>query len=150
MRVEVDGLQEAIDQMARMGEMTGKAARAMLKAGANEMQREWIKTIKRMGHVQSGDMWRAVAATNPRKKGGVLETAVYPQGTSTKGKVKKQTTTNALKAYVIHHTRPGDQMVTKISQKAAPEAEQAMGNVWGEFVKNGKVPKVQAKGMGEE
>ena len=150
MRVEVDGLDQVIDQMARMGELTGKAARAMLKAGANETQREWIATIKRMGHVRTGDMWRAVAATRVRKKGGLLETAVYPQGSSTKGVHKKQTTANALKAYVIHHSRPGDGMVDKITKNAAPDVEQAMGNVWGEFVNTGKVPKVQAKGMGED
>ena len=147
MKVNVNGLDEAIDQMARMGELTGKAARAMLKAGANEMKRAWVRQIERLGHVQSGDMWRAVEATNVRKKSGVLQTSIYPLGTSTKGVHKKQTTANALKAYVIHHSRPGDKMVEKITQAAEQPVEKTMTDVWGEFINTGKVPKVKAKGM---
>ena len=40
-RLEFDGLERAVEEMVRMGEMSGKAADAMLMAGAAVYQERW-------------------------------------------------------------------------------------------------------------
>lgn len=150
MRIETSGLDEIIEHMKQMGEMSGKAARAMLTAGANEFQREWINAAARHKHVQTGDMRDSVAATNASDKSGALETTIYPQGTDRKG------VSNALKAYVLNWGRtgrryfPASKWVEDIEHKATPKAHSVMADVWGEYVETGKVPKVQKLEQGQK
>lgn len=150
MRVDTSGLDEIIQQMKQMHEMSGKAARAMLTAGANEFQREWIRAAVRNKHVATGDMKDSVTSTPISDADGALETSIYPKGTDRKG------VSNAVKAYVLHwgrvgkRTIPASQWVEEVEHKATPKATEVMADVWGEFVKTGKVPKVQKLEQGQK
>lgn len=149
-RVDTSGLDEVIQQMKQMHETSGKAARAMLTAGANEFQREWINAAIRNKHVKTGDMKDSVASTGVRDRDGALSSEIYPQGTGRTG------VSNALKAYVLHwgragkRTIPASQWVEEVEHKATPKATEVMADVWGEFVQTGKVPKVQKLEQGQK
>lgn len=150
MRIETSGLDEIIEHMKQMGEMSGKAARAMLTAGANEFQREWINAAARHKHVQTGDMKDSVTSTSISSEDGALETSIYPKGTDRKN------VSNAVKAYVLHWGRFGkrtikaSKWVEDIEHKATPKAHSVMTDVWGEYVETGKVPKVQKLEQGQK
>lgn len=150
MRVDTSGLDEIIEQMAQMGQLSGEAARAMLRSGANEVQREMIMAIKRGQHVATGDMVEGVGQTNARERGTALQVEIYPQGRGSSG-VK-----NATKLFILHHGRSGKReikatnIVDTVMKKGTPRAERTMANVWERFMKTGRVPDVKKLKKGQE
>lgn len=149
MKVETSGIDEVLDAMGRMQQLTGDTAKAMLRAGGNVLQREWISEAERLRHVKTGDMLKSVGQTNPKDKGG-LQVDIYPQGKGRKG------VRNSVKAFVLHYGRDGkrpiqaDHWVDGILQKATDESNAAMADVWGRFIATGNVPVVKKIRKGQK
>lgn len=143
-KVSTTGIDKVIDEMARRQQLTGEAAVAMLRAGGNVFQREWMQEADRLRHRRTGDMIKSISATNPKDKGDGLQVDIYPQGKNRKG------TRNSLPAFVIHHARPGDKWVDGVVEKATDESNDAMADVWGKFIETGNVPNVKKLRKGQK
>lgn len=149
-KVETTGINEIMDQMARMKQLTGKVATNMLIAGGNTFQKWWIIEAMQHGHKRSGDMVKSIAFSKPKDRGNGLQTDIYPQGKGRKG-VK-----NNVKAFVLHHGRngrgkiDGDEWVKDVVLDATDESNAAMADVWGKFIETGNVPDVKKLRKGQK
>lgn len=134
-KLKIDGLDETVEQMARMGQLTGHVADEMLLAGAAEMKTAWQDAITLFDHVDTGDMRRKVGYNKKPKSvmdGKLLE--IYPQGKD------KQGTRNAEKAFVLHYGRSnmtGSHFVDKAETDGEPKAAAAMEARWDRFIEKG-------------
>lgn len=132
----IDGLDETVEQMARMGQLTGHVADEMLLAGADEMKIAWQNAITMYDHIDTGDMKRKVGYNKMPKS--VMESKklleIYPQGKD------KQGTRNAEKAFVLHYGKSredGSHFVTKAETDGEPKAAAAMEARWDQFIEKG-------------
>lgn len=154
MRIETTGIDEVIKQMGRMQQLTGETAEAMLKAGGNVFQREWITQAHRKKHVRKKDMVQSVGYSKAKDKGRGLQVDIYPQGKDRKG------VRNSVKAFVLHHGRKplangkdgitADEWVDDVVKNATDDSNTAMANVWGEFIATGNVPVVKKLKKGQK
>lgn len=154
MKVSTTGIDKVLEQMGRMQQLEGPTAEAMLRAGGNVLQREWISEARRLRHVDTGDMIKSIGFSKPRDKGSGLQVEVYPQG---KGRTGVR---NSVKAFVNHYGRSalrngkgeieGDKWVEKVVANATDESNAAMDNVWGQFIATGDVPNVKKLRKGQK
>ena len=143
-RLELDGLDRAVDEMKRMGELTGQAANAMLMVGAAWIAQGLEKAAKREGHKDSGDMIESIGYNaSPKYVEDVPTIEVYARGRDREG------VSNMDKAFVnnfgtsklddTHWWEEGE-------AEAEPRAIAGMVEVWDEFVITGRVPQVSGPG----
>lgn len=143
-RLELDGLDQTIEDMKRMGEMTGQAANAMLMAGAAWIAQGLEKAAKREGHKRSGDMIESIGY--PASPKYVLDTPtieIYARGSDREG------VSNMDKAFVNNYgtTKLDDtHWWEEGEEEAEPKAVAGMVDVWDEFVITGRVPQVSGPG----
>lgn len=155
-RIETTGIDDVLKQMGKMQQLTGDAAKAMLNAGGNVLQRTWIDEAERRRHRKSGKMIDNIGFGKPRTKSGTLQVEVYPQGYGEPQGKKKTRTRNSVKAYVLHHGRGGkrpikaDKWVDSVVENATDESNQAMADVWGKFIATGDVPAVKKLSKGKK
>ena len=153
-RVETTGIDEVLKQMGKMQQLTGDAAKAMLNAGGNVFQREWISEAERRGHRKTGKMIKSIGFSKPKDRGRGLQIDIYPQGKDKRG------TRNSVKAFVLHHGRKAgpdgkgeikpDEWVKSVVLNATDESNQAMADVWGKFLATGDVPTVKKLSKGKK
>ena len=155
-KIETTGIDEVLKQMGKMQQLTGDAAKAMLNAGGNVLQRTWIDEAERRKHRKSGKMIENIGFGKPKSKGGTLQVEVYPQGYGNPQGKKKTRTRNSVKAFVLHHGRGGkrpikaEHWVDSIVAKATNESNQAMADVWGKFLATSDVPTVKKLSKGKK
>lgn len=141
-RFDVSGLDETIKEMVRLGEMTGKAADAMLMAGAQEVRKAWAQSAERHEHRDTGDMIAAIGyARTPKSVGDVRMIDIYPQGRDSKG------VRNAEKAFILHYgtrTRRASRWVDDADEESGRTVTPAMIRVWDEYLQTGSVPSIAA------
>ena len=135
-RFEIQGMDETIAEMKRMGETTGPTTDRMLLAGAEGIKTAWVNAINRYDHVDTGAMRRSVGyAKKPKEIFGGKALDVYPRGKD------KQGTRNAEKAFVLHYGRrnmDASHFVDKAVADGGPLAQDAMEKRWDEFVEKGR------------
>lgn len=140
-RFELDGIDEMLTEMRRMGELTGDVATAVLQAGAEGVKRAWREAAERKGLVDTGDMLESIGfPAMPRSAGDVKYIDIYPQGKDHKG------IRNAEKAFVLHYGTskiPATRWVDLADELSEGYAVPAMQKVWDEYLATGKVPTVQ-------
>lgn len=137
-RLDLSGLDEAVETLKRMGERAGTVANDMLKAGGAEMVDAWKSAITRFGHVETGTMRNAVKPTKIRTKMGEKILDVYPQGYDTNN--RKKPTRNAEKAFVLHYGRKNmtaTHFVDAAVKDGEPKANAAMEKRFDEFIEKG-------------
>lgn len=135
-QMTINGMEEVIREMGRMGQLTGEVADEMLLEGGKVMKTAWQDKIKRFGHVDTGDMKKSVRGTKkPKVVMGVKTLEVYPRGKDHKG------VRNAEKAFVLHYgksTKAGSHFVEAVVEEGAPAAEKAMAARWDQFLQRGE------------
>lgn len=141
-QMNVTGLDAVIRDMARLGEMTGKAADAMLMAGAAVYQERWKHSAEEHGHVDTGDMVAAIGyPRTPKTIKDVRTIDIYPLGKDRKG------VRNAEKAFILHYgssSIKGSRWIEDAERDAEQPAAIAMMDVWDEFVTTGNIPHIDA------
>lgn len=146
MGLKLDGLEEVIRDMARMGENTGAAADAMILAGADIVRTEWIKSARKHGHIDTGAMVSNVGLAGKVKTvAGMRTVDVTSLGQVTRGKKTPRATRNAEKAaYLNRGTRKikGSRFVEEAERAADAPAAAAMADIWDQYIKTGSVPAV--------
>lgn len=139
-RFDVTGLEEVLKEMARMDQLTGRVADAMLMAAAGVVREEWQKAIRQYGHVDTGSMLDAVGyPRKPATAGDVRTIDIYPQGTDSRG------VRNAEKAFIAHYGRihqVGTGFVDVADRNSAEPVYEAMTAIWDAFVETGEIKQV--------
>ena len=143
-RLERDGLDAAVEEMKRMGELTGEAVNAMLMVGAAWIAQGIEKAAKREGHERSGDLIESIGyAASPKYVMDVPTIQVYARGRDGEG------ISNMDKAFVNNYgtTKLDDTHFWEEGEaEAEPDAVRGMVDVWDEFVITGRVPQVSGPG----
>ena len=141
-RLNVTGLDETIEQMKRMGQLTGQVADAMILTGAEVIREHWVASAQSHGHVDTGDMIASIRyAKQPKDVGGMRILDVYPQGKDEKD------VRNAEKAFVLNYgssSIKASHWVKEANESGESPAGLAMIRIWDEFIKTGRVPAVAA------
>lgn len=143
-RLNLEGLDAAVEEMERMGEMTGKAANAMLMVGAAWIAQGLEQAAKREGLEDTGDMIASIGyPASPKKVQDVPTIQVYARGTDSTGvKNEDKAFVNAYGTSKLDAT----DWWAEGEAEAEPKAIAGMIDVWSEFVLTGRVPQVSGPG----
>lgn len=139
-RMETSGLDKLISDMQKLGEGSGKIARAMVSAAANEIRSAWQESIEKHGLIETGAMFESIGVSGPVKSmGTALYQEVYPIGKDSKG------TRNAEKAFVLNYgtsrIKP-THVVDEAEEAAGPRVQEKLEEIWGDYLETGKVPNI--------
>lgn len=124
MRCDVDGLDDIIADLKRFGDESEDMAEEMLETAGEIMEDTWREEIERRGLVDTGSMRDNVKSAVNSNKSNV---DTYPR------KKDKNGTSNAEKAFVLHHGKAGHlratYFVNDIQEKGGMKAHTAMQQV---------------------
>lgn len=133
-RFDVSGLDETIEEMKRLGQMTGQTADAMLMAGADEVRKAWRQSAEEHRHRDTGDMIASIGfARKPKEIGSIRTIDIYPQGKD------KRNIRNAEKAFILHYGTTkirGSRWVDDADKISEQTVVPAMIRVWEQFLQN--------------
>ena len=133
-RFDVSGLDETIEEMKRLGQMTGQTADAMLMAGADEVRKAWRQSAEEHRHRDTGDMIASIGfARKPKEIGSIRTIDIYPQGKD------KRNIRNAEKAFILHYGTTkirGSRWVDDADKSSEQTVVPAMIRVWEQFLQN--------------
>ena len=133
-RFDVSGLDETIEEMKRLGQMTGQTADAMLMAGAEEVRKAWRQSAEEHRHRDTGDMIASIGfARKPKEIGSIRSINIYPQGKD------KRNIRNAEKAFILHYGTTkirGSRWVDDADKISEQTVVPAMIRVWEQFLQN--------------
>lgn len=136
-RFDIIGLDAVLQQMKELGELSGKAADAMLMVGAEEVRKAWKRSAEEHDHRDTGAMINSINyARTPKTAGDVRTIDIYPQGTDEKG------VRNAEKAFIMHYgtTRiKGSRWVDDADRYSEETVVPAMIRVWDRYLESGSV-----------
>lgn len=143
---KVEGLEELSAVVEKAGQMqNGELIDAMLKAGAEVVEKEWVKEIKAQDLISPGPIGKYNMITNvkqsrtKRNKFGQLK-FIYPQGSEPR---KKGPVRNAAKAFYQnygydnvltgkHH--PAKNFVNKIEERSEQQAASVMAKIFENYM----------------
>ena len=133
-RFDVSGLDETIEEMKRLGQMTGRTVDAMLMAGAEEVRKAWRQSAEEHRHRDTGDMIASIGfARKPKEIGSIRAIDIYPQGKD------KRNIRNAEKAFILHYGTTkirGSRWVDDADKISEQTVVPAMIRVWEQFLQN--------------
>ena len=133
-RFDVSGLDETIEEMKRLGQMTGRTADAMLMAGSDEVRKAWKRSAEEHRHRDTGDMIASIGfARKPKAIGSIRTIDIYPQGKD------KRNIRNAEKAFILHYGTTkirGSRWVDDADKISEQTVVPAMIRVWEQFLQN--------------
>ena len=133
-RFDVSGLDETIEDMKRLGQMTGQTADAMLMAGAEEVRKAWRQSAEEHRHRDTGDMIASIGfARKPKEIGSIRTIDIYPQGKD------KRNIRNAEKAFILHYGTTkirGSRWIDDADKISEQTVVPAMIRVWEQFLQN--------------
>ena len=133
-RFDVSGLDETIEEMKRLGQMTGRTADAMLMAGAEEVRKAWRQSAEEHRHRDTGDMIASIGfARKPKEIGSIRTIDIYPQGKD------KRNIRNAEKAFILHYGTTkirGSRWIDDADKTSEQTVVPAMIRVWEQFLQN--------------
>lgn len=131
-KFEINGVDRVIDELGRMGALTGPMAEEMIREGARKIVGTWKSVIERRGHVDTGAMLKSVKSKKPSGGTEVLIREIYPLGEDAKG------VRNAEKAFILHYgwkSRQGDHFIEEIMDESVEPAVSAMEAVMDKYMK---------------
>lgn len=98
-KFEIEGLDELIEDIARMEAGLDPVFEEMLDAGADEMVKSWKAAIIKHGHIDTGQMLRHVKSSKKKASRGSnqRQAEIYPRGKDKRG------IRHASKAFMRHY-----------------------------------------------
>ena len=134
-KMRIEGMDEVIEDMIRVGQQTGPVADKMLLAGAEEVKKAWKRSIEKHGLINYSDMLKSVGyPRKPKTVNDVKTIDVYPQGKDRDG------VRNAEKAFVLHYGRSNmdpTYFVDEANREGEEAAEKVMTEIWNDFIEKG-------------
>ncbi len=132
-RFDTSGMEDILDDMKRLGELTGETADEMLMEGAGEVKECWKTAINRAGLRDTDDMINSVGyPRKPKTAGDIRQIDIYPQGTDRKG------VRNAEKAFIQHYGTsriPATHFVDVADEMSGPRVQEAFERIWDNHLK---------------
>lgn len=133
-KIILDGLDDVIDRLTKLGASADGIADKMLNAGgyaAKEKLQDVLEGSQR--HILTGSMHDKTGYTDPKSYGSARQVTVYPRGKDKKG------TSNALKGFVLNYGSPargivGDAWFDHGVNAAEPQIESEMRRVFEENI----------------
>lgn len=101
-KITFDGVDDLIQGINDLHDRSAEIVDAMLHAGGDTLKKGLRDTVVAYNHVRTGSMRDKIGYSAPRGDANGKYVSVYPRGTDKRG------TSNALKAFVINYSRPGD------------------------------------------
>lgn len=143
-RFDTSGIDALMEDMRKMGELSGDVAEAMTNAAAAEIRDAWKESAEAHGHRVTGDMIASVAAPGaPVNVGGTWQKDIYPLGKDRHG------VRNADKAFILNYgtsrVKP-TYWVDEADAASETRVQSRLEAMWGEFLDTGKVPAVADTG----
>lgn len=127
-RFEMDGFDDLLADMKRLGELSGDVADEMLMAGAEEVKKAWKDSAVRSGHRDTGDMIDSIGYKGKPKTAGDIRTIdIYPQGKDRKG------VRNAEKAFILNYgtkTRTASHWIDDADKASGEPVMTVMTEIW--------------------
>lgn len=151
-KFDVEGLDELVESLKKMGELTGETAEKMLIAGAEEAKKAWKQAAETFHIKDSEEMIESIGFKNTKTISDVRTLDVYPQGKDSKGVrnaekafilhygLKGSTSKNAVRKRLKKDKRPGPGIpathwVDVAEESAGPLVLEAMTKVWEEHLR---------------
>lgn len=149
--VKVEGLDELIKDMERLGAEASATFEKMLEAGADETVDAWKRAIEKHGHMDTGELYNKVKWQKSKQSKGSLTAEIYPGGTSSKttaptksGKktyTRRKKVRQAEKAFVLHYgtkSKPGSYFIDDAVEDANQKIPDKLKEIWDQYIKGGK------------
>lgn len=134
-KLDVTGMKEALQELARLGEGVSEVADDMLQAAGNVVVQGWQYSAAKHRHIRTGAMYDSIKTSKPKTIGGVRSMLVYPTGTDSHG--RRKPVRNAEKGYVLNYGRnnmAGSGWVNDAEEVSEEPAVDAMLNVYDIFL----------------
>ena len=132
-RFETSGIDEIMEDMKRLGELSGPVADDMLMAGAEEVKVSWQFAAAFHGLKDTGDMIDSIGYPNkPKNAGDVRSIDIYPQGKDRKG------VRNAEKAFINNYGTSridATHFVDMADELSGPRVQAAYEQIWDKHLK---------------
>ena len=132
-KCQIEGLDELIDDMARLWDQAEEVFEEMLDLGAEEVKEAWKETAEKHGHKETGEMIKAIDYTKrPGSPGGLKVAHIYPQGKDNRG------IRLAAKAFWRHYgtrQKPGTYWVDTADENAANRVPTVLWERWRRYLK---------------
>lgn len=145
MGLKIHGMTQLRQQLADVADLHGgEIAKKMLKEGTKDVLETW-RDITFRTHVLTGDMYRAIESSNPKKNQYGRYTVTYPRNyveRTRRGKLVK--VRNAEKAFYNHYGFynvlvgkyiRGSRFVDRIDNIAEEKSDKTMQKVLDDFIK---------------
>lgn len=129
-RVTTNGLSELISDLDALADDIGDIGDNILLAGALEIKKEWVASIRQHRLVDSGEMIASIAyGKRPRPDGSTKKIVVYPMGVDSKG------VRNAQKAFIHNYGHPGrgikmTRFIDDAERRVQPKLEKRVDEVY--------------------
>lgn len=147
-KLRMDGMEEAINDLERLGKNTDEATTAMLRAAGNVMSNAWRESAEKHHHRDTGQMIASISAGRKIKgRGSGKSIIVDAQGKDHKG------VRNAEKAFLLNYgTRKigASHWVDEAEKDAEPKIATTMQSIWNEYIATGTVRQVAGVKLGKE
>lgn len=147
-KLRMDGMEEAINDLERLGKNTDEATTAMLRAAGNVMSNAWRESAEKHHHRDTGQMIASISAGRKIKgRGSGKSIVVTPQGKDHKG------VRNAEKAFILHYGTgkiAASHWVDEAEKDAEPKIATTMQSIWNEYIATGTVRQISATNLRNE
>jgi len=143
-RFSTSGIDDIIESMKKLGELSGEVADEMLLAGAEQVKRAWRRAAEIHKLKLTGQLIESIGYAKKTKSIGDVKTIdIYPQGASAYTEVdgkrvdRKKPVRNAEIAFINHYgtsKSPGTHWVDTADALSEQAATDAMAEVWDKFL----------------
>lgn len=145
---KIEGIEDLEKAIEKAGQLyNDQLINEMLKAGSEEVRKEWVKEIRARGLISPGpitkkNMIANVASSRPKQNKFGRLTYIYPQGVQIR---KKSNVRHAAKAFYQHygywHVRAkrhieGKFFVTDIEKRSEKAAVEVMTKIFEDYMKS--------------
>lgn len=140
-RFNVQGIEQTIQALSKMGQDEGPVADAMLGVAGKLVAEGWQQSLDQHHKRRTGALYRSIKPSNPKTVDGVRAVVVAPTGTDEKN--RKKPVRNAEKGFVLNYGRKnmrGSHWAEKAIKATEGPAQQAMEKVWDAWLENGELP----------
>lgn len=147
-RLHLDGLEDAINDLEKLGKNTDEATTAMLRAAGNVMAEAWRGAAEKHHHRDTGQMIASISAGRKIKgRGSGKSIVVTAQGKDHKGGRNEE------KAFLLNYGTgriAASHWIDEAEKSAEQEIATTMQGIWNEYIATGTVRQAAGLKLGKE
>lgn len=132
---KVEGFDELIDDIERMGAGLDPVFEEMLDAGAKEIVKAWKVSVIKHKHIDTGQMLRNIESSKEESgESGQRIAEIFPRGNDPRG------IPHVSKAFYRHYgtsKKAGTHFIDTAEEEGNKAAFEAVSKIWDRFIKEG-------------